>query len=289
MIKAEIYDWLAKLVGSSPKVEQIIINTGFTGLVLEDKNMGIAMNVRSGDISDNVYGDYLRGLIGMEALPAAENILNKMEQFKPIYHNNHLMNSILIALYNALSKPFMNKGYLGKLGCAIEYPDMKATGFEGVNPDDILTIVGFGGMVRPLSSIAKETYVTELNPELFISTLISSRGVEKGPNCCRLIRSDEAGLYFKKADTVYITGSALVTDTMEEILEQCFGKKVVLYGATAGFLPQPLLKRGVHIIRSLEIEDSALMVELLLNCAGAVERFFPMAARNMVIKTLSPL
>ncbi len=288
MIKTEIFDWLVKLVKNSSKIEQIIINPGFTGVVLENRAMGIAMNVRSGNITEEIHGDYLEGLINREALAAAADILSKMEQFKSASNNNHLMNSVLISLYNSLSKPFMNEIFLGELGCAVEHPDRKATGFEGVNREDILTIVGFGGMVRPLSLLAKETYVTELNPELFLSTSITSRGVEKGPSCCQLIPSAEAEQYFKKADTVYLTGSTLVTDTMEEILEQCRGKNVVIYGATAGFLPQPLLARGVNTIRSLEIEDGELMAELLLNCAGAVERFFPMASRNIVIKALPP-
>jgi len=47
--------------------------------------------------------------------------------------------------------------------------------------------------------------------------------------------------------------------------------------------PEPLFRRGVNIISTGKVTDSRLMVDLLTNCAGAVEKFFPQASENLQI------
>jgi uncharacterized protein (DUF4213/DUF364 family) len=125
--------------------------------------------------------------------------------------------------------------------------------------------------------------VTELEPELFTSSLISAQGIEQGPQCCTVVPSARGEKYFQQSDTIFVTGCTLVTDTMDEILKLCAGKKIIVYGATAGFLPLPLLQRGVQSIHTLYIKNTDEMVDLLLNCAGTVEKFFSMASENMLL------
>jgi hypothetical protein len=49
------------------------------------------------------------------------------------------------------------------------------------------------------------------------------------------------------------------------------------------FPRSPRNKKGVKKIRTILIKDIDLIVDLLLNCDGAVERFFPMACENITI------
>lgn len=285
MIKNELYNCLKKLINDSPKIKQIVLNSGFTGVVLDNSTMGMAMNVRSGCNTNKKIYDFLQRKINSKALPAVVDILNDRDNFSASPDEAYLINSVLVALFNALSKPFMNEEYFKTMGCRVEYNTGKASKAisEDIKSGETVTIVGFGGMVRSLSKTAGKTYVTELNPDLFLPTLISAQGIERGPDCCTIVPSDQGEEYFKKADTIFITGCTLVTDTMDDILKKCSGKNIIVYGTTASFWPQPLLERGVNKIRATNIKDSELMVELLINCAGAAERFFPMASENMVI------
>ena len=282
MIKQEIYRRLKDLIKDEIRVKQIVLSSSFTGVVLDNEDMGMAMNVRSGCNADARINDFLRGKVSSDGLAVAADLLESMDRFKGYADNHILMHSVLVALYNALSKPYMNEEYLHNEGCGVEFGIEEAPS-SAVKSGETVTIVGFGGMVRPLSEVAGKIYVTELEPSLFSSTLISAQGVERGPNCCTLVPAELGKEYFKRSDTIFVTGSTLVTDTIDKILEQCSGKNVIVYGMTAGFLPQPLLERGVKKIRTSVVKDTDLMVSLLLNCAGAVERFFPMATESMII------
>ena len=131
-----------------------------------------------------------------------------------------------------------------------------------------------------MAQIAGTTYATELEPT-FKSTIFLIR-VTYGPQCPGG-GWDKASSCFQAADTVFITGCTLVSNTMEEVLAQCQGRRVIVYGHTAGLYPEPLFRRGVSIISTGRVVDAPLMVDLLTNCAGAVERFFPQATEDVQI------
>ncbi len=290
-IKYELLDYLVKFTDNSTRVEEIIINPGFTGVLLENDAMGLAMNVRSSGSTDRKINTFLQEMIDMQALNAASKILDCLDRFDSSTGKSRLLHSVLVALFNAQSKPYLNRESLSHMGCRAEVDTAQASAepAEEQGPAEIVAFVGFGGMVRGISLKARKTYVSELNPELFSATRINSRGIGRGPDRFTLVNADQAKDCFKEAGTVFVTGCALVTDTMDEILAQCRGKNIIVYGATASFLPQPLLNRGVKLIRATDIRDASLMVDLLVNCAGTVERFFSQACKNLVIRALPPL
>lgn len=281
MIIAEIQALLSEKLTTVPSIDKIVLNTGFTGVLLSDGAMGIAMNVRSGSYASGEIEQLLSQLIGTDALTATARLTAEQAQSAEP-KAKHLLRSVLLATYNALSKPFMNDDYLRRFNYRCIYGQEYAPADEIVKGETV-TLVGFGGMVRPLAKKAQKVYVTELEPEIFRSRTFSRNGIVRGPNCAEIVQAANAREYFAKSDTVFVTGCTLVTDTMDEILQLCAGKKIVVYGGTAAFIPDVLLTRGVSSIRTTFIHDSALMVDLLENCAGAVERFFPLASENMII------
>jgi len=281
MIIDEIQALLEERLTQIPTIQKIILNSGFSGVLLSDGAMGIAMNVRSGSYASDEMEQLLSQLIGTDALAATARLTVEQEQSAEL-KAKHLLRSVLIATYNALSKPFMNDDYLARFNYRCIYGKEHAPADEIVEGETV-TLVGFGGMVRTLAQKARKVYVTELEPEIFRSRTFSAEGVAHGPNCAEIVQAANAREYFAKSDTIFVTGCTLVTDTMDEILKLCEGRKIVVYGGTAAFIPDVLLTRGVSSIRTTFIHDSALMIDLLENCAGAVERFFPLASENMVI------
>lgn len=286
MIIQEVKMYLQETLKEVPNVEKMVINPGFSGVLLNNGQMGIAMNVRGGTGFTNVeIQEFLAQQIGKNGLETAEKLMIKASQSE-ITKNVQVLLSILVALFNALSQPFMNEEYLCTLGYDVQVGGQRNPG-QLVKKGEIVTIVGFGGMVRTIAQAAAKTYVTELEPELFKATLITSQGVRYGPTCAEVVPSAMADSRFEEADTVFVTGCTLVTNTMEKILEKCRGRKVIVYGSTAGFIPEPLFKRGVKVLTTRRVTNPDLMVDLLLNSAGAVERFFPQASEDILISKLS--
>jgi uncharacterized protein (DUF4213/DUF364 family) len=275
VILREAIDFLQHELSNVPLLEEIVVNPNFTGVMLNNGEMGLAMNCRKGGtaISSQLAG-FLGQQIGRNGLEAAEALSNSADI---------LQNSIQVALINALSNPFMQEDYLSSHGFEVERGGQKYSAGL-INEDESVGIVGFGGQVHNLAQKAKRVVVSELEPELFKSTIINSKGLEEGPSRAEIIQADEAGDYFQMMDTILLTGCTLVTNTMEEVLKQCQGRRVIVYGCSAAFYPEPLLKRGVDILSTRQVTDPLLMLDLLKNCAGMVERFFPAASEELLIK-----
>lgn len=282
MILQEVITALAKESrAGAAGVQKMVINPGFTGVRLENSNMGLAMNVRSGtDFSPDIH-DFLHEQIGKNALEVA-GVLQEKVRVEAGGKSRSLLLSLLVALLNAVSQPLMREEYLRSAGYEVEvgsekYPD------HLIKAGETVTVVGFGGMVRKIAQTAGKTFVTELEPDLFKSTLISEEGTSYGPFCAQIVPAGSADACFREADTVFITGCTLVTNTMEEILVKSRGRRIIVYGSTAGFFPEPLFVRGVDVLSTRRVTDPDLMFDLLLNCGGAVERFFPLASEDMVV------
>ncbi|MCL6479159.1 MAG: hypothetical protein K6T65_12225 [Peptococcaceae bacterium] len=228
--------------------------------------------------------EYMAGLVGRRGLEAALE-LSEMIPAEALDGKSALvLRSVLVALLNALSQPFMDEKHLRSAGYDVEAGGRRNPD-QFVNAKDTVTMVGFGGQVPGIALKARKTYVTELEPGLFKSVVITSGGITAGPSNVQIVPARDAGPCFRESDTVFVTGCALVTDTLEEILAQCRGKRVIVYGSTACFFPEPLFKRGVSILTTRRITSPGLMFDLLANSAGAVERFFPAASQEILIST----
>ena len=258
-----------------PKIREIVINPNFTGVLLENDDMGMAMNVRKG--SGNTAETFIKAieaLIGLDGLTGLDRLAKA---------TGPLLLSVKVALINAVSKPFMTDEYLHAGGYAVDQGRDHYSIKEMVK-DQTVVIVGFGGNVTKIASRAARVYVTELEPERFYSTVVNATGCSKGPFCADLIHARDAEPYFRKADSVILTGSTLVTGTMEDILEKCHGKRVIVYGMTAGFFPAPLFDRGVDAVATTVVKDSFQMMEALKNCGPMVERFFSGSGQELFIQ-----
>ena len=278
----DICSSIRSVIENKLHITEIILNGAFTGVRLDDGSMGVAMNVRSGTASDAQTRQYLLSLIGNESFSAYEDLIKKAALCAAGSAERFLINSVIVGLFNALSLPLMNEQRLLDKGYNVQAGTKD--GLEKfMQPGETITIVGYGGMVRALSKIAKQTFVTELEPELFTSYRLNSAGIEKGPTSTTVIKSSNQDDCFSQSDRIFMTGSTLVTDTMDEILHSCRGKHIVVYGATTAFLPEPLFSSGIESIHTMTVTNPELMIELLLNCGGAVERFFPMASESLHI------
>jgi len=282
MLLNDIYQSVKKEITQNENVKEIILNGGFTGVRLSNDSMGISMNVRSGSSSNLPVKEYLLTLVNKDCFLCCDSLFESISKTPVSTPERFLFNSVIIALLNAMSSPLVNVHNLLSKGYAVSSGQNEGL-LKYVQDGDIITIVGYGGMVRAMSKKAKYTYVTELEPELFTSYHIGATGIAKGPNCAKVIKSSEQKEYFAKSNRIFITGCTLVTDTMDDILSNCKGKHIIVYGGTAAFLPDVLFSNGVESIHTLRVNDPELMTDVMLNCGGAAERFFPMATETLLI------
>lgn len=71
-----------------------------------------------------------------------------------------------------------------------------------------------------------------------------------------LFRPDEAAAAFADAEVVFVTGSAFVYGGVETYLDAMpSSSTVVLVGATASFLPEPLFEAGVDVVAGAAVTD----------------------------------
>ncbi len=163
--------------------------------------------------------------------------------------------SICAAAMSALSQPFVTPDSLEARGFKVpsENPD-----FAGcLEPDDIAAIVGYGGGVTRSMGKCRELHVLDMRAkEDLLTTLITDKGIEFAPTEINLHPAEDNKEVMKRATAVSITGSALVNGTFEGLLEMCKDARLItVYGASAGFIPDVLFERGVHMIYSSRITD----------------------------------
>jgi hypothetical protein len=95
MILQEVHQFLNAALRSVPEVTEIVIGSGFTGVLLSNGDAGISMNIRRvSAFWNNDNKDFLKRQIGRKAL----TVVNEMAVFM-----DTVLTSIRVALLNALS------------------------------------------------------------------------------------------------------------------------------------------------------------------------------------------
>jgi uncharacterized protein (DUF4213/DUF364 family) len=128
---------------------------------------------------------------------------------------------------------------------------------ELIRPTDVVTVVGYGGLVRTLVGKCKEIHVTEMRPrETFVTTVIG-KTVDYGPKVLSIHGERENEFVLSRSDVAIITGSSLVNGTFSELLSYSRrARSVGLYGPSACIIPDVLFERGADFILSHRIRDT---------------------------------
>jgi uncharacterized protein (DUF4213/DUF364 family) len=173
--------------------------------------------------------------------------------------------SIGVAALSALSQPLITPEAAVKRGFEVVEESLDFA--SSLRPDDIAAVIGYGGGVKRLIGRCKELHVTDMRPrQAFQTMLITKKSVDFVPGEVYVHPEKENQEVLGRATAVSITGSALVNGTFEELLS--YSKKarlISVYGASAGFIPDVLFERGVHMIHASRITDPAAFERGMLN------------------------
>ncbi len=159
--------------------------------------------------------------------------------------------SIALAALNALSRPFVEESVMrGKGYNTVD--DLSA----GVTGEDVVAIVGYGGLVKEYAGRCKELHVTDMRPPEAFKTTIVGETIEYGPKNIIVHGADENEEVLSRADVVFITGSTLVNGTFESVVHNARNARVrCLYGSSAQLMPDVLFENGIDAVMSVAIVD----------------------------------
>ncbi len=95
--------------------------------------------------------------------------------------------------------------------------------------------------------------------------------------------ADQANQVLPSADVVLITGTTLVNNTLEQLLQLCRPTaRVVVVGPTVGLLPDAFLRRGVDVLGGVRITAPDTFLDVLAE-GGSGYHFFGRSAEKVVL------
>ncbi len=236
--------------GAPPgNVARFGLHPAWNAVIGSDGCCGIAMSFRGNnpnyDDGETFFSvDELKPFVGASLFEVA---LKNMHDGRLRYR------SIALAALNALTRPFVEESILQKKGyCSVK-------GLDGlVRNDDVVAIVGYGGLVKEYMGRCKELHVTDMRPPESFKTTIIGKTVEYGPKNVIVHPAEANEEVLSRADVVFITGSTLANGTFDEVVRHASGARIrCLYGSSAQLLPDVLFESGVNIVMSVAIDDAS--------------------------------
>ena len=161
--------------------------------------------------------------------------------------------SIALAALNALSQPLLDEGRLERLG----HGSVKSFS-DVVMEDDVVVIIGYGGLVKDYLGRCRELHVTDMRPAESLKTVVVGDVVEYGPMEATVHSAKDNEVVLSQADVALITGSTLVNGTFNEVVGYASKARIrCLYGPSAQLLPDILFESGINAVMSVAISDPA--------------------------------
>jgi uncharacterized protein (DUF4213/DUF364 family) len=238
------------------------INKGFkfTGTMLESGACGLCFSVFNQDLIDS-YDEIKRA----ECLKALDTVkILKLAEDLEI----NLRRILGISALNAVSQH-----YLWRSEERYDFTfDSDPIDHMTIRPSDKIVMIGYiGAFHLKLQRITKNVLVIDDRLEdLKVPYLESSKATEKS---------------MQDADIVLITGSSIVNNTLEELLTwSTYAREVAVVGPTAGFLPEPVFRRGVTMISGMQVLSPEKVLAVIEE-GGGTPHFKPYCRKYNILNS----
>jgi uncharacterized protein (DUF4213/DUF364 family) len=233
-----------------PKINRVVIGLGYTGVELlayaYEPLMGVANTLP--EIINNFDCSQV-------SFPGKLNQKKPGELLEWAYRPPSLEKIIGIATLNAMSQHILQvqNPYHEIRGDLIEFLKIQ-------NSSKILFIGNIGPLIKKVGRISKNITIVEKNPKHWKVDQEHS------------LKQDIVQLSSEEMDIDYLfcTGSSLVNDTLEKILEifKKKVKKIILIGPSASMLPDILFDYGIDLIGGMRFFDSDSAIRVLQEGGG---------------------
>lgn len=242
----EIVDEVQKRAGKltqCPQVCSVAISLGYTFVELDNDTMGVCFTPRSASASCTHY-------------PKAGTLasMNLFDLMALMLSTHPLEKSVGIAAVNAVSQTIMTLE-------PKKYPFEKNDFLDLLPFNDSRPRVGMVGNIGPfvsfLSKHADQLIIVDDNPFLMANAL--------GGNCIYSRNLKDLAA----VDLLIITGSSAAIGDFDEVLASAKAARFIgVVGPSAGWLPDPAFKRGVHAVAATRIIDITGARQVILEGGG---------------------
>ncbi|MDR1185802.1 MAG: DUF364 domain-containing protein [Coriobacteriales bacterium] len=184
---------------------------------------------------------------------------------------NILRKTLAIATLNALSVSLWKK-----------HPPQRYQLQTGIDAFDAIAIPEEGQtvVVGALTPILKRL----LAKKAAFTVLETDRRTLKGKELEHYAPAEEARRFVPHADLLVITGTTLLNDTLEGLLDLAKpDAKILVAGPTASMIPDAFFERGVGVLGGVLVTDPDALLDTLSE-AGSGYHFFESSAQRLLIE-----
>jgi len=228
-----------------PKIAGIVFPPWHAGDQPSDcEFMAMALESGAGGISYVLLPD--RSAADYRALSPQAFVDTRPERYAEAFGGTDPLGNMLgLAAINAICQQVMRS--TGRMpGAATD-----SIGLMQIEDGDRVGMVGlFPPLLKYMRSSRAELVIVEKKPQL----------VDTFPNLH--VTLDAAEL--QSCNKVLCTSTTLLNDTLEDVLGHCTAAEhISVLGPTAGYFPDPLFARGVHVLGGRLVNDGMLLLKLI--------------------------
>jgi uncharacterized protein (DUF4213/DUF364 family) len=241
---------------SIPRIKDIIVPnkqsdqsiSNFAAVALEDDTIGIIFINLTHDVKEMFFNLNSKNYKGIQASDLA-NMFESKDLFSK---------SLGLGGINAISQFLFKQS-------EFNYKHVSdSLGLLEIDQQDTVGMVGFfPPLVKHIERMGNKLIVIERKKDL----------LKVGLNW--KVTLDPSELEY--CNKILITSTTVLNETIDEILRFCKdADKISMIGPTAGFLPDPLFKRGIDILGGTQVIDSRLLLHSIKNnikWAGSAKKY----------------
>ena len=256
----EIYEQIKNIYKDlnkeSEKLKKFTFSNKWTMIFTENMDVGIAFNFTG---EHSIYGDY----VNYEKLEEIQDYVGKplFELIDDLLEVEGFQERVVcMAALNALSQAIGSEKCLKKRGIETT----KAKEFDFITKEDVVTVVGYGGVIDRLYGKCKELHVLDMRDESSLKTLVIGEKVDYQPKDIQFHSGKDNLAILEKSDAVIMSGCTLVNGSFKELVRDAKNARIIgVFGPSGQVIPEYLLDNGVnYITSSMVVDANSLMTSL---------------------------
>lgn len=265
----ELHDEVLRCLGEDARdlhIERAVLGIFFTGVKLDNGCGGLcATPVKS--VPEAVCCPS-----SARAMPIPGRVRGRsaVQMLDDLYRAQDLRRAMAIAVLNALVETLWRRD--GVPGSALD-GDEDAFNAIGLKADEHVALVGaFPPYMRRLRKSGQRFHVLEMDP-----------GTLKPEELPYYQPADLAPHIVPQADVLVTTGTTLVNDTIDGLLELLRpGARAAIIGPTTTLVPGPYARRGVTVMGGTRVRDIDELLEILAE-GGSGYHFFGKTVQRVTL------
>lgn len=249
------------------KLRKIGFGNKWNYVLAEKDQSGLAFNFTAdhavyGEVDDPEQFIVLQPFIGKPLFEFIEYLLLKQ---------GLQMRSLCLAALNALSYPLTSLSSLKERGIPVSSDER----YDFIEREDIVTVIGYGGIVNQIYGRCKELHVSDMRPKHTLVTLVVGEKIEYSPEKIVFHSAEDNAEILSKSDVVMISGCTIVNRTYQEIISSAKKARIIgMFGPSAQIVTDFLFSHGINYVASSRISNHSCQEYQLRNAmdfGGAIK------------------